>query len=213
MELVDGSLLKGFSGKIDGLIVYTVGEKTYARKKPEKVRDPKTGKQLRQRAKFPAVQAFYQSVKSGILKKVYDLAAKEEGSRSGYHLFMHFNIMAFGESGFIDYSLLRLAHGMQQLPYSLEVKTVSEDGVEFSWLDNSLTMMAQASDHLMVAAVFDDDPFQVVMLDGITACRKDGWASVKLPGGSWTTAHLYCFFGTGDRKRFSASKYFKVNKQ
>ena len=35
MELVDGSLLKGFSGKIDGLIVYTVGEKTYARKKPE----------------------------------------------------------------------------------------------------------------------------------------------------------------------------------
>ncbi len=33
MELVDGSLLKGFSGKIDGLIVYTVGEKTYARKK------------------------------------------------------------------------------------------------------------------------------------------------------------------------------------
>ncbi len=85
MELVDGSLLKGFSGKIDGLIVYTVGEKTYARKKPEKVRDPKTGKQLRQRAKFPAVQAFYQSVKSGILKKVYDLAAKEGGSRSGYH--------------------------------------------------------------------------------------------------------------------------------
>ena len=31
MELVDGSLLKGFSGEIDGLIVYTVGKKTYAR--------------------------------------------------------------------------------------------------------------------------------------------------------------------------------------
>ena len=115
------------------------------------VRDPQTEKQLRQRAKFPAVQAFYQSVKSGILKEVYDLAAKEEGRRSGYHLFMHFNIAAFGENGFIDYSLLRLAHGIQQLPYSLEIKAVSED-------------------------------------------------------------HLYCFFGTGDRKRFSASKYFKINK-
>ena len=213
MELVDSSLLKGFSGEIDGLIVYTVGEKTYARRKPVNVRDPQTEKQLRQRAKFPAVQAFYQSVKSGILKEVYDLAAKEEGRRSGYHLFMHFNIAAFGENGFIDYSLLRLAHGIQQLPYSLEIKAVSEDGVEFSWLDNSLTLMAQGSDRLMVGAIFDDDPFQVVMLDGITACRKDSWAFVKLPGGSWKTAHLYCFFGTGDRKRFSASKYFKVNKQ
>ena len=131
MELVDSSLLKGFSGEIDGLIVYTVGEKTYARRKPVNVRDPQTEKQLRQRAKFPAVQAFYQSVKSGILKEVYDLAAKEEGRRSGYHLFMHFNIAAFGENGFIDYSLLRLAHGIQQLPYSLEIKAVSEDGVEF----------------------------------------------------------------------------------
>ena len=82
MELVDSSLLKGFSGEIDGLIVYTVGKKTYARRKPEKVRDPQTEKQLRQRAKFPAVQAFYQSVKSGVLKDVYDLAAKEEGRRS-----------------------------------------------------------------------------------------------------------------------------------
>ncbi|MEI3420704.1 MAG: hypothetical protein V8R91_06330 [Butyricimonas faecihominis] len=60
------------------------------------MRDPQTEKQLRQRAKFPAVQAFYQSVKSGVLKDVYDLAAKEEGRRSGYHLFMHFNIAAFG---------------------------------------------------------------------------------------------------------------------
>ena len=85
--------------------------------------------------------------------------------------------------------------------------------MEFSWLDNSLTLMAQGSDRLMVGAIFDDDPFQVVMLGGITACRKDGWAPVKLPGGSWKTAHLYCFFGTGDRKRFSASKYFKINKQ
>ncbi|MEI3420703.1 MAG: hypothetical protein V8R91_06325 [Butyricimonas faecihominis] len=50
-------------------------------------------------------------------------------------------------------------------------------------MDNSLTLMAQGSDRLMVGAIFDDDPFQVVMLGGITACRKDGWAPVKLPGG------------------------------
>lgn len=102
-----------------------------------------------------------------------------------------------------------MAHGIQQLPYSLEIKAVSGDGVEFSWLDNSLTMMAQASDYLMVAAVFDDDPFQVVMLDGITACRKDGWAFVKLPGGSWKTAHLYCFSGLGIGNAFRQASISK----
>lgn len=213
MELLDDSLLKGFSGEIDGLIVYTVGKKTYARKKPEKVNDPRTVKQLRQRAKFPAIQAFYQSVKAGVLKEVYDLAAKEEGSRSGYHLFMHFNIMAFGKDNFIDYSLLRLAHGSQQLPYCLEMKRRDGCRVEFAWVDNSVGVTAQPSDRLLVAAVFDTDPFRVVVLEGIEAFRKDGWASVELSGGTWKEAHLYCFFGTGDRVRFSPSKYFKVTRE
>ena len=58
MELVDGSLLKGFSGEIDGLIVYTVGKKTYARKKPEKVRDPQTGKHYGSELSFPPCRHF-----------------------------------------------------------------------------------------------------------------------------------------------------------
>lgn len=213
MELQEDSLLKNCSGEIDGLIVYTVGKKTYARKKPEKVVDPRTASQLRQRARFPAIQAFYQSVKVGVLKEVYDLAAKEEESRSGYHLFMHFNIMAFGKENFIDYSLLRLSHGCQQLPYCLEMKGYDGRRVEFSWMDNSVSMTAQSSDRLLVAAVFDPDPFRVVMLTGGEACRKDCWASVELPGETWKEAHLYCFFGTGDRLRFSPSKYFKVTRE
>ena len=78
MELQEDSLLKNCSGEIDGLIVYTVGKKTYARKKPEKVVDPRTASQLRQRARFPAIQAFYQSVKVGVKARCMDLAVKEE---------------------------------------------------------------------------------------------------------------------------------------
>ena len=64
----------------------------------------------------------------------------------------------------------------------------------------------------MVAVVFDDDPYRVVMLDGVNARRKDECALLVLPEGDWKEAHLYCFFGTDDRKRFSPSVYFKVTK-
>lgn len=212
MELVDKSLLKGFSGKVDGMIIYNVGKKTYARKKPEHVHDPKTEKQMRQRAKFPAIQAFYQSVKMSVLKDVFDVAAREEEKRSGYHLFMHLNIRAFDKDNFIDYSLLHLSSGCQQLAYSLELVGVQGNRVEFSWSDNTASLTAQASDRLMVATVFDEDPYRAVVLDDVNAVRGDCWASVALPGEGWKNAHLYCFFGTEDRKRFSASKYFKITR-
>lgn len=213
MELMDKSLLKGFSGELDGMIIYTVGKKTYARKKPEHVQDPKTESQMRQRAKFPAIQAFYQSVKSTVLKDIFDLAAREEEKRSGYHLFMHLNIRTFDKGNFIDYSLLSLATGSQQLAYSLELVGQQGNRVEFSWSDNSASLTAQASDRLMVAAVFDDEPYRAVVLDDVSAVRGDCWASIALPGDGWNNAHLYCFFGTEDRKRFSASKYFKITKE
>lgn len=212
MELVDKSLLKGFSGEVDGMIIYTVGRKTYARKKPEHVHDPKTENQLRQRAKFPAIQTFYQSVKVTALKDVFNVAAREEEKRSGYHLFMHLNIRAFDKGNFIDYSLLRLSSGSQQLAYLLELVGQQGNRVEFSWSDNTASLTAQASDRLMVVAVFDDDPYRAVLLDDVNAVRGDCWASVALPGKGWKSAHLYCFFGTEDGKRFSACKYFKITK-
>lgn len=212
MEILDQSLLKDCSGKVDGMIVYKVGNKTYARRMPDEIRDPKSEKQLVQRERFPAVQAFYQSVKNCILKDINDLAARDAGRRSGYHLFMHFNIMAFGKDNFIDYSLLHLAHGSQQLAYNLNLIAANGARAEFAWMDNSSSVTAQGSDRLMVAVVFDDDPYRVVMLDGVNARRKDECALLVLPEGDWKEAHLYCFFGTDDRKRFSPSVYFKVTK-
>lgn len=212
MEILDQSLLKDCSGKVEGMIIYKVGSKTYARKMPDEIRDPKTEKQLLQRDRVPAVQAFYQSVKGCILKEINDLAAKEAERRSGYHLFMHLNMMAFGKGGFIDYSLLHLAHGSQQLPYNLSMIAANGTRAEFAWMDNSSSVTAQGSDRLMVAAVFDDDPYRVVMLDGVNARRKDERAILVLPEGDWNRVYLYCFFGTDDRKRFSPSVYFKVTK-
>ena len=84
--------------------------------------------------------------------------------------------------------------------------------LELEWLDNTSTVTAQATDQLTVVAIFDNEPYQPVVLDDTGFCRSDGKAIVPVPEGTWTTAHLYCFFAAQDGKRYSPCMYFSISK-
>ena len=82
----------------------------------------------------------------------------------------------------------------------------------FSWIDNSGSVTAQATDRLLVAAIFDDEPYSPVVLEMDRSCRGDGAGVVNLPEGTWKTVHLYCFFASETERRYSPCRYFSISK-
>ena len=96
MATVNNSSLQGASGKIDGHVAYTVGNKTYLRKLAVSISNPRTEKQTAQRVKLTAAQTMYRAIRGSLLEKVHAIAAKEEERRSGYHGFLHANMNMFG---------------------------------------------------------------------------------------------------------------------
>ena len=205
-------LLQSLSGKVDNYVICHSGNKTYVRRRPERMTNPKSEGQMAQRAKLTGGQAMYRMLKNSVLKEVNDIAARENDKRSGYLWFLHANMNAFGADNYIDYSLLRLTAGSLQQVFALEMTRADEKRLELKWMNNSCTVTSQSTDRLMVAAIFDDEPFTPVMLPGVKAVRKDGYAFVNLPEGEWQTVHLYCFFGMEGGKRYSPCVYFNVSK-
>ena len=212
MATVNNSSLQGASGKIDGHVAYTVGNKTYLRKLAVSISNPRTEKQAAQRVKLTAAQTMYRAIRGSLLEKVHAIAAKEEERRSGYHGFLHANMNMFGQDDYIDYPRLVISTGSLQLPFGTKATRCTPEELELAWLDNSSTVTAQPSDRLLVAAIFNTEPYQPEVLETNVFCRQNGQASVLLPEGEWETAHLYCFFSAENRKRFSPCMYFTVSK-
>ena len=174
-------------------MTYSVGNKTYARKLADTISNPRSEGQTTQRSKLPGAQTMYRATRGSMLEKVYALVAREEERRSGYHWFLHANMNMFGPNDYIDYPRLVLSDGSLQLPFGMKATAIH-------------------ANQLTVVAIFDNEPYQPVVLDDTGFCRSDGKAIVPVPEGTWTTAHLYCFFAAQDGKRYSPCMYFSISK-
>ncbi len=212
MATITNPSLQGASGKIDGHVAYTVGKKTYLRKLADNIHNPRSKKQMAQRTKLPGAQTLYKAIRGSRFEQIYAIVAKEEERRSGYHWFLHANMNIFGENYYIDYPRLQISAGSQQLPFGLQATDCQPDKLELSWKDNTTTTTAQANDLLIVAAIFDNEPYQPVILDDTHAFRRDEKASIAIPEGTWTTVHLYCFFTNEEASRYSPCMYFSISK-
>ena len=178
MATVNNSSLQGASGKIDGHVAYTVGNKTYLRKLAVSISNPRTEKQTAQRVKLTAAQTMYRAIRGSLLEKVHAIAAKEEERRSGYHGFLHANMNMFGQDDYIDYPRLVISTGSLQLPFGTKATRCTPEELELAWLDNSSTVTAQPSDRLLVAAIFNTEPFAGKTARPPFFCRKENG---KLP--------------------------------
>lgn len=212
MANVNMNLPSGLSGKIGKLIFYQVGNKTYMRRSPKRVRQPNTKGQLLQRSKVTGAQVVYRFVKGGELERVFAAWAMREGAWSGYHLFMSKNMNAFGLGNYVDYGKLVFSGGELQLPHELELVEVTTERVGFSWKDNSAGMTAGKDDRLRAVWMTDDEPYRVVMAESVSGMREEGRGSLVLPEGDWKVMHVYVFFSSEDGTRYSPSVYFKVMK-
>ncbi len=113
-----GKIGQGILGGVSGTVGNAIGGSwkgiDYIRIKPDHHNDANTEKQIQHRAKFSAVVALAKSIKTKIIKPVWDQLAVK---MSGYNLFVKENIKAFDVDGAVsDYSLLTFSNGNVSLP-------------------------------------------------------------------------------------------------
>lgn len=210
MAIVESSLLKGISGRLGEYVFYTVGDKTYVRRVPEKVSNPRTPAQTLQRWRQVCVQTLYRSVKGTLLQAAAGEAAAHLKVRSGYHLFLSRNINAFGEGDNVDYGRLCFGGVRLQLPPHMVCEAAGAGRVRLAWQAEVAMTTAAPDDRLLVAAVLPEEPYRLVMLEGVEAVRSGRQAEVRLPDVQGEV-HLYCLFVSAAGEAFSPDVHFCVN--
>ncbi len=208
MGKISLGILDGVSGKVGNVVGSSWKGIDYIRAKADHIADPKTEKQLNQRAKFKAVMAFAVSLLSVIIRPIWNPKA---GKMTGTNLFVRKNIGAFGIDGDIqDFSALQFSVGDLSLPEGITVTpdVEVESGVKISW--GNVFDYGNKDDKLMLVAVNSADQRVAVMLD-LPNTRGDGAADVVLPFEARSEVHVYVFFGDVNGKSFSESFHSAVN--
>lgn len=205
--LQPSSPLNGASGRVGDLVLYTVNGKTYFRYQPRRIKLGYSPKQALQKKRLLCAQTLFLSVKKCILYKVFNVAARRQNCRSGYHLFLKRNINVFGEDDAIDYSLLTVAEGSLQFPHDFRGELTVAQQVEMRWSGQPELSTCRGDDRLMVVAVLPNEPYRLVVLPKITALRREEKALLVFPEDFRGTVHLYFFFADANATAFSADRY------
>ena len=86
----------------------------------------------------------------------------------------------------------------------------AEDRVTLRWEADTWDGFGDADDGLTVVLLYGNRSFSPVVVEGIGAKRLDEKVTVPLTRRKGTRVHIYCFFGTPDRKAFSNTQYLKI---
>jgi len=152
MATIRNSFLKGGTGSIAGMVIYTVEGKTYARSCPEQYHDRKSIAQLSQRRRLILVMDFLKPFKE-LLKFTFP---GEPGKRNGYFAAKSYNLKhgVKGEYPGIQIHKQKalLCHGPVPLPSSI-VMAHHENGLLLEWDTIIADSSGAPDDTLVVIAV------------------------------------------------------------
>ena len=206
-----GKISQGILGGVSGTVGNVVGGSwkgiDYIRIKADHYNDANTEKQVQQRAKFAAVVALAQSIKTKIIKPIWDQKAVK---MTGFNLFVKTNIGAYDEEGNVaDYSLLTFSLGNVPIADNLAIADdeAVEGGIKVTWSDNSEDEGAAATDQLMLVAMAADGIY--VVNTGVT--RNTEIANILLPFGPGVEANVYAFFKNPDQNTYSNDQHGTVD--
>ena len=185
----------GLNGKLGDVIIYQIGNKSYARR-TFRANNPKTMKQQEVRARFLVAIRFYQKLKETSLRRILKVSA-QGNSFNGYTFYLEKNMKVFCADGRIGVFHLR---GQIDL----------EGRVLLQWEKVGGRGFVEDDDRLMVVVLHEGRAFCPRVLENIGGERKDGVASFTIDGWKGETLHLYCLFISPDEKQLSMSQYVRL---
>lgn len=191
MGTIKQGILGGFSGKVGTVVGSTWKSVHYMRAMAVSVSDPRTEKQLCQRAKFSLAINFLSSI-TPFVRIGYNLYAHK---KSGFNAALSYIIKnAFTMDGAniaIDYNKVMVTRGSLMPAFNAAV-TLAGDKASFSWTDNSGMGDALKTDWAMLL-VYNKDKGQAVY-DTAAAMRSAAKAELELPA-SWGEDALTAYVG------------------
>ena len=206
MAILKQSVIGTLSGKIGDLVGATWKGISILKVAPASVANPKTDKQLAQRAKFKAVINFLQPLTQFLRIGWKNFAIK----MTAFNAAMSYNVLNAIQGTYpnftIDYPNALVSKG--NLPPALNQAAASTVAgtVLFTWTDNSDEMGAAATDTSLLV-VCNPAKNQAVFFAGL-AERADATQAVTVPNSfSGDLVHCYMAFQTVDGFDLSNSKY------
>ena len=199
----------GLSGKLGDVIIYQIGNKSYARR-TFRANNPKTIKQQEVRARFLVAIRFYQKLKETSLRRILKVSA-QGNSFNGYTFYLEKNMKVFCADGRIgDFSQLQFSAGKRQRVFHLRGQIDLEGRVLLQWEKVGGRGVVEDDDRLMVVVLHEGRAFCPRVLENTGGVRKDGMASFRIDGWKGETLHLYCLFISPDEKQLSMSQYVRL---
>lgn len=202
----------GLSGKLGDVIIYRMGNKSYARR-TFRANNPKTMKQQEVRARFLVAIRFYQKLKETSLRRILKVSAQGNSS-NGYTFYLEKNVKVFCADGRIgDFSQLQFSAGKRQRVFHLKGQIDSGGCVSLKWEKEGRQGVVEDDDRLMVVVLYEGRAFCPRVLENTGVVRKDGIASFSIDEWKGETLHLYCFFISPDEKQLSVSQYVRLQER
>ncbi|WP_421918635.1 DUF6266 family protein [Marinifilum sp.] len=133
MTKLNKSLLREM---MDEVIISHRNGKPYLKRRPKKVKNPKTEQQINQRGKFRAASAFVSRNLDVLIRPYWNPEAKRRGM-TGQNLFCKINTQAFDADGNPDFEKLQLAVGDLKGIECLRTEVKVENSIYLKWKNNS----------------------------------------------------------------------------
>ncbi len=208
MALIEDSCLRGCKGKVGGLVVYRLGDRTVVRTVGERESGEFSAGQRAQQERIASVAILYKSMKAAGLHKGWQEAVRGT-ALTGYNEFVRRNVSAFSGDGRIaDFGKLQLTAGRLLLPDKLEVCRSGEDEVEIRWSNERLYPGMRGDDRIMAAMMKRKDVFTIKILNAEENSRERGRVRIRLPPELECFPHLFVYACSATGEEFSVSRYF-----
>ena len=206
MGTIKQGILGAFSGKVGNIVGGTWKGIDYMRILPASVRNPKTPKQLAQRARFIAILNFLKPL-AGFLSVGFKEYAD---GMTGFNVAMSYNVKNAITGTYptftVNYPATLVSKGKLTGANTPVVASTVTKTINFTWINNSGTGNALASDVALLVAFFPTTNETVYQFT--TILRSAATAQLVVPAKfSTKLAHCWLAFQSADGKMNSFSSY------
>lgn len=205
MALINASNGGSLSGLVGRVVIVKTRWGSYMRSAPQYSNSSWTGKQKVHRQRFKIVNAFCKQFKETVIAQIWNDPLERV---SGHGRFLKANMPAFSAQGELtNPAKIQLSTGTLEFAQGLQlVKPVAQgDPIRVSWPSSGSGIRSR--DELMVVSA-GEGYYSDILNTGILRGHKGG--TFMLPELKAAASHLYLFFGSRDRKSYSASECFEL---
>jgi len=207
MAAVREMLGTALTGRLGNLVYYQMNGKTFTRTLPGKRTGEGTPNQVLQRKRFGEMIKFSKKFKYVLIPQIWNQASS---TRHGFQLFMKTNKKAFGLQGELpDVKKIQLSIGILQLPGDITLERLADDPsrLKVTWVEGFYSGGMPFWDELLVISC-GEGLYSDIHYTGIR--RGDLQGIFELPALDVPATHVYLFFASLDRQRYSDSMCMEI---